>query len=184
MKWQVLFLALCCASVQALHVTRPLVTPFKQMLKQGADGRLRAEGQGLSPYEGVHSGCYHPMESPRMPKSVFQCAGSKEATEAAQKALQRAKPAGDNPTDPCEGKDQAACHALDECTWCKSAAVPSSCYTRAQAKFLPPAVFQCDKPAPTVSARRGRRKATLKAALAAGRFKRRSAAPGSRPIDA
>lgn len=88
MKWQVLFLALCCASVQALHVTRPLVTPFKQMLKQGADGRLRAEKAKAchaqqskdtclqsaciycsSPYEGVHSGCYHPMESLRMPKS-------------------------------------------------------------------------------------------------------------------
>jgi hypothetical protein len=50
--------------------------------------------------------------------------------EAAQKVLQRAKLAGANPTDPCEGKDQSACDALDECTWCKSAAVPSSCYTR------------------------------------------------------
>ncbi|WIA35248.1 hypothetical protein OEZ86_003708 [Tetradesmus obliquus] len=110
-----------------------------------------------------------------MPKSVFQCAGSKHVMDAAQKALQRAKLAGANPTDPCEGKkDQAGCDALDECTWCKSAAVASSCYTRAQSKFLPPAVFQCDKPAPTAANRRERRKASLKAAVA-GRGKRRNA---------
>lgn len=35
-----------------------------------------------------------------------------------------------NPTDPCQGKaDAQSCDALDECTWCKSAAVPSSCFT-------------------------------------------------------
>lgn len=50
--------------------------------------------------------------------------------------------------DECEGKDKGACDAADMCTWCTSAAVPSSCYTREQAKHLPSAVFKCDKPAP------------------------------------
>jgi hypothetical protein len=70
------------------------------------------------------------MLLPVSPADVFQCAGSKAVMDATQKALQRAKLAGINPTDPCEGKDQAACDALDKCTWCKSAAVKSSCYTR------------------------------------------------------
>lgn len=31
--------------------------------------------------------------------------------------------------DSCEGKSQAACDSSSECVWCKSAAVPSSCFT-------------------------------------------------------
>jgi hypothetical protein len=54
---------------------------------------------------------------------------------------------------------------------------------QAQAKFLPPAVFQCDKPAPTSSERRERRKATLKAAVAAGRIKRRGAGAATQATD-
>lgn len=47
----------------------------------------------------------------------------------------------------------ADCHALTtedkclaaHCYWCKSAAVPSACYSEDEAGQLPPAVFQCDK---------------------------------------
>ncbi|KAF8065562.1 Vacuolar-processing enzyme [Scenedesmus sp. PABB004] len=46
--------------------------------------------------------------------------------------------------DACEGLAQAACDASAACTWCQSAAVPSSCYTLDQAKRLPAAVFKCD----------------------------------------
>lgn len=50
-------------------------------------------------------------------------------------------------------RDDAQCHfhhteaecVQDHCLWCKSAAVPSSCYTEEEADQLPPAVFQCDK---------------------------------------
>lgn len=46
---------------------------------------------------------------------------------------------------------EAKCHAIaDEsscnsggCSWCKSAAVPSACKTKDEAKALPPSVFQC-----------------------------------------
>lgn len=40
---------------------------------------------------------------------------------------------------------QSACDKLLNCTWCKSGAIPSECYFLAQAKRLPPGVFDCDK---------------------------------------
>jgi hypothetical protein len=88
MKWQVLLLVLSCASAHALHATRPLVTSSKAMAKTSADGRLRVQKAKAchaleskdkclqsacvhcsSPHGGVSSGCFHPLESLRMPKS-------------------------------------------------------------------------------------------------------------------
>jgi len=40
---------------------------------------------------------------------------------------------------------QNSCDAVDGCTWCKSAAVKSSCKTIDEAKALPPSIFACDK---------------------------------------
>ena len=40
---------------------------------------------------------------------------------------------------------KSSCDRVAACTWCVSAAVPSSCKTVAEAKSLPPAVFVCDK---------------------------------------
>merc|ERR1719321_2387223 len=37
----------------------------------------------------------------------------------------------------------AQCNADKTCTWCTAAAVPSACYTKSDAKSLPPAVFTC-----------------------------------------
>ncbi len=50
--------------------------------------------------------------------------------------------------DVCKTKysTQDACGKDSTCTWCKSAAVPSSCFTKANAAKLPPAVFVCDAP--------------------------------------
>lgn len=42
----------------------------------------------------------------------------------------------------CESKSQAQCTAPD-CVWCRSAAVGAACYTPAEAKRLPPAIFDC-----------------------------------------
>jgi len=42
---------------------------------------------------------------------------------------------------------QTACKGDASCTWCKAAAVPSSCFTKENAKKLPAAVFQCDQTA-------------------------------------
>merc|ERR1739845_170730 len=41
-------------------------------------------------------------------------------------------------------KDQSTCDKDVDCTWCKSAAVPSACNTVEDAKNLPPSVFTCD----------------------------------------
>eukprot|EP00405_Crypthecodinium_cohnii_P006590 CAMPEP_0194782346 /NCGR_PEP_ID=MMETSP0323_2-20130528/78638_1 /TAXON_ID=2866 ORGANISM="Crypthecodinium cohnii, Strain Seligo" /NCGR_SAMPLE_ID=MMETSP0323_2 /ASSEMBLY_ACC=CAM_ASM_000346 /LENGTH=390 /DNA_ID=CAMNT_0039721151 /DNA_START=53 /DNA_END=1225 /DNA_ORIENTATION=- len=48
--------------------------------------------------------------------------------------------------DTCKAKytDQASCEKDASCTWCKAAAVPSSCFTKDDAKKLPPGVFVCD----------------------------------------
>lgn len=40
---------------------------------------------------------------------------------------------------------QSSCDAIDACSWCKSAAVKSSCHTIDDAKALPPSIFACDK---------------------------------------
>lgn len=41
--------------------------------------------------------------------------------------------------------DENSCNADPACSWCKSAAVASSCNELADAKALPPAVFSCSK---------------------------------------
>ena len=41
--------------------------------------------------------------------------------------------------------DQAICKATAGCTWCVSAAVPSSSFSEADAAKLPAAVFTCSK---------------------------------------
>ena len=48
-------------------------------------------------------------------------------------------------TDSCKYSEQSTCDADALCTWCKCAAVPSSCYLITDAKKLPPSVFACDK---------------------------------------
>lgn len=60
----------------------------------------------------------------------YSCEGSKQAQQMEVVAAAARKEPRANPTDPCQGKpDAQSCDALDECTWCKSAAVPSSCFT-------------------------------------------------------
>lgn len=45
----------------------------------------------------------------------------------------------------CDGLSEARCDAAPACVWCAAAAVPSACYTTADAAKLPPGVFQCGK---------------------------------------
>jgi len=51
--------------------------------------------------------------------------------------------------DVCKTKytTEAACAADQKCSWCMSAAVPSSCLTKENAAKLPSAVFECSKAA-------------------------------------
>ena len=43
----------------------------------------------------------------------------------------------------CNGLEKQSCLS-SSCLWCECAAVPSSCYTKEDAKGLPPGVFTCD----------------------------------------
>lgn len=87
--------------------------------------------------------------------SLFVAAVALVAPPAARPALvQAARPL----VFEAEGVGAGDCHAQTaeaaclqaHCYWCKSAAVPSSCYSEEEASQLPPAVFQCDK-APSVA---------------------------------
>ena len=45
----------------------------------------------------------------------------------------------------CESvSDESSCDKDSTCTWCKSAAVKSRCYAKADAVNLPSAIFACD----------------------------------------
>lgn len=50
-----------------------------------------------------------------------------------------------NLTAGCSGLAQASCNSNDQCTWCRSMAVKSQCYTLTDAQSLPGGVFECDK---------------------------------------
>ncbi len=74
----------------------------------------------------VPSKCYQKSDAGKLPPGVFKC----------DSELQ----------DACESlADQDKCDASSECTWCKSAAVPSKCYKKSDAKKLPSGVFKCDE---------------------------------------
>jgi hypothetical protein len=57
-----------------------------------------------------------------------------------------------NAADPCsQYNDQKSCDGNSTCTWCKCAAVPSSCWSKADASHLPPGVYVCDNSLDQVS---------------------------------
>jgi len=69
--------------------------------------------------------------SKKLPPSIFACDSS------LQLEVQQ-----DDPCKPVTSED--ACDKLSDCTWCKSAAVPSACYNLTMSKKLPPSIFACD----------------------------------------
>lgn len=73
-------------------------------------------------------------------------AGSARAAGAAPVAPLVAVSAETATNGACDAiADQAICKATAGCTWCVSAAVPSSCFSEADAAKLPAAVFTCSK---------------------------------------
>jgi len=53
--------------------------------------------------------------------------------------------AADDPHMQCHNfQDEQSCDLSEECSWCASMAIPSSCYPKELAQRLPPAVFHCD----------------------------------------
>lgn len=51
----------------------------------------------------------------------------------------------------CSEKSATSCDADAACTWCKCAALPSQCWTLADAKKLPAGVYVCDKKSTTAA---------------------------------
>jgi len=85
----------------------------------------------------VPSSCYAVETAQHLPSPVFICDKNAYELEA----------------DKCPTySDSASCDADATCTWCKSGAVPSSCYAVETAQHLPSPVFICDKNANTVEA--------------------------------
>ncbi|KAK9830026.1 hypothetical protein WJX72_009283 [[Myrmecia] bisecta] len=81
----------------------------------------------------VRSACYPNEEAAvlsKVPGGFFDCAG---------------QPSRAPPVKQCTDTDEASCKADDGCVWCASAAVGASCYTEAEAKKLPAAIFDCSK---------------------------------------
>jgi len=80
----------------------------------------------------IGTGCYPVKVAKILPKKMFTC---DKPVEVAVKA------------DECDKRAEDDCIAPD-CVWCTSAAVGGGCYTPAQAKLLPSAIFHC-KTAPS-----------------------------------
>ena len=81
----------------------------------------------------VASSCKDINDAKALPASIFSC----DKISAIQFLL--------TPDATCSHSDADSCDADDACTWCKSAAVASSCKDINDAKALPASIFSCDK---------------------------------------
>ncbi|ETW04213.1 hypothetical protein H310_04555 [Aphanomyces invadans] len=113
----------------------------------------------------VPSQCYNETEAEQLPPAVFQCDMMQKALVFKADVVDLAALASPNvPVIPVDSESwwldpvNHGCHFYNAkescihnteggkpCYWCKSAAVPSTCYNETEAKQLPPAIFQCDK---------------------------------------
>lgn len=74
-----------------------------------------------------------------LPPSIFACDAVSEETVEVARSLQEEN------TDCTTLSSQSSCDAVDQCSWCRSAAVRSQCLSKDDAKSLPPSIFACDK---------------------------------------
>lgn len=78
--------------------------------------------------------CFETSIAKRLPSKLFDC------------DFAPSPPPTPPPTADCGSlAEEDACEAA-HCVWCISAAVRSACYTEAEAKRLPAAVFKCNFP--------------------------------------
>jgi hypothetical protein len=54
---------------------------------------------------------------------------------------------GRNLAEVCHDSTEATCNNQNGCTWCKSGAIPSACYTEEESMKLPAGVFMCESAA-------------------------------------
>jgi len=87
----------------------------------------------------VKPGCKNVDDAKKLPPSIFKCDAKNEVKPVMQP----------NPFSLQDGAcsaftSQSTCDANADCTWCRSAAVKSSCQTLEDAQKLPPSIFACD----------------------------------------
>jgi hypothetical protein len=94
----------------------------------------------------VKSKCYTLDDAKALPPSIFACDGISEKVVEEPKKIQVEEKATTilAVAETCSATTQSACDAVTGCTWCRSAAVKSKCYTLDDAKALPPSIFACD----------------------------------------
>jgi hypothetical protein len=93
----------------------------------------------------VRSACNSIESAKTLPDSIFSCSKLSEEPVEEKPHMYANFWLRDDQDDCSKLKDQNSCDALDKCSWCKSAAVRSSCNSLENARALPPAVFACDK---------------------------------------
>jgi len=135
------FAAGAAAKPLKTHTLRPITTASDRFHPHadGAEGVCRAlEHEACSVVRGCvwcaggsEGACYSQAQQVALPRGAFECETVVEH-------------AGLGAASTCGAKTQDACDKNSDCTWCKSAAVPSSCYTKTEAAKLPSAVFVCD----------------------------------------
>ncbi|KAJ9532026.1 hypothetical protein QJQ45_003733 [Haematococcus lacustris] len=102
---------------------------------------------------GIGTGCYPLGAAKILPRTYFTCDKLPEHPAEGQdpgllhKAFNSVLNVLGSPrlfpgADLCDKKPEGSCAAPD-CVWCTSAAVGGGCYTPAQAKMLPSAIFKC-----------------------------------------
>ncbi|KAL4426690.1 hypothetical protein ABPG77_004746 [Micractinium sp. CCAP 211/92] len=80
--------------------------------------------------------CFETSIAKKLPPKLFECDFAPPSP-----------PPTPPPTTDCGSlSEEGTCEEAHGCVWCISAAVPSACYTEAEAKRLPAAVFKCDFP--------------------------------------
>ncbi|PNH01676.1 hypothetical protein TSOC_012421 [Tetrabaena socialis] len=100
------------------------------------------------------TGCY-PIAAARLLPAKWGVECDKDLSSSPPPATPAEDPAAQQPGEAedangvCDGKAEAVCVG-PECVWCSSAAVGGGCYTPAEAKLLPKAIFTC-KNAPSDS---------------------------------
>ena len=105
----------------------------------------------------VKSACYSLADATTLPASIFACDAKTEQEFSpfrqekdikGRHSKKNSMSAMKNfwaPVNGCESNTaQNTCDANADCTWCKSAAVKSACYSLADAATLPASIFACD----------------------------------------
>ena len=94
----------------------------------------------------VKSACYTKDDARKLPDAVFRCDNLSEVKKEPVKTMPESKKIMNIlKGDTCSGvSSQDSCDNTSGCTWCKSAAVKSACYSEEDAAKLPPSIFACD----------------------------------------